>query len=388
MGLIKGRTPGGTASRGASVARFQYRPRTAEEVKQRANRQIGSRDSFFAGEVDFFTPKAGDNTVRILPPTWEDARHYGIDLWIHYSIGADESAYLCLDKMRGERCPLCEERSRASGAGEEELADALRPRGRVAVWVIDRSQEGKGPMVWNMPAGLDKDFSNLCVDKQTQEVYAVDNPEDGFDISFKREGMDQRTKYSAAQIARHSTPLSADPQVMQRWLDYAVVHPLPSILQYRDYETIRAAFAGQAPAQPRGEGGAGTTQRSTPTAPSTSSVGAAPATREQIPARRSASARGPTSPAPVTAPSPAPVPASKAKGDTPAPPTWEQIHQLGEDALVSLVEDFGLTPPDEGFAAEAALQDWICTQLNIAAPVASAGSKPSWKERLRQLSDK
>lgn len=390
MALIKPRT-GTAAKSGGAMARFQYRPRTAEEMRQRANRPTGSRDSFFNQGVEFFTPKAGDNTVRILPPTWDDARHYGVDIFIHYGIGADESAYLCLDKMRAEPCPLCEERARASAAGEEELADALRPRSRVAVWVIDRTQEGKGPLVWNMPATLDKDISNVCVDKQTQDVYAVDDPNEGYDVSFKREGMDQRTKYTGVQVARRTSPLSEDADIAQKWLDFIAGHPLPTVLQYRDYDTIRAAYAGQAPPKAKeGSGGApaassaargGSSARAALHAPVESPATPAAPTGARIPRRGAAAA-------------PAPPPTNEGGGTEEALPTWDEVHMLDEEALSGVIEDFSLEAPEDGFGATVEAQDWVCEQLGIPRPApkawapAAAAAKGSWKDRLRQMANK
>lgn len=343
--LIKARS--GTASKGSSASRFQYKPRSAEEIRQRASRQIGSRDSFFDQKVEFFTPKPGDNVVRIFPPTWEGAGHYGIDLFVHYSIGADESAYLCRDKMKGEKCPLCEERVRASAAGEEELADELKPRMRVAVWVIDRSQEGRGPLVWNMPAGLDKDICNLAQDKQTKETYFIDNPEEGYDVSFTREGKDQRTKYTGIQIARRASPLSDDPDTTEKWMEFVAARALPGLLVYREYDEIKAAFAGQAPNKPEGD---------------------APAAKGGDGKEAKTAKRG------------EPKPEDK--------PSWGEVHGLGEAELSAMIDDLKLTVPDDGFTSLEGLQDWMCEQLEVEKPTSASATKPNWKDRLKSMQAK
>lgn len=348
-----------TAARGGSSARFQYKPRSAEEVKAHANRAIGARDSYIKPEVDFFTPSAGDNNVRMLPPTWDGARHYGHDLFLHYSIGPDKNAYLCLDKMKGEPCPICEERTRAAGAEEAELAKMLRPKQRVLTWIIDRKQEGKGPLVWSMPAGLDKDIVNCSIDKGTGEVLSLDDPsEKGFDVYFKRVGLDEKTEYTGVQVARQARPLSDNDAAANKWLDYIATNALPSLLQYRTYEEIKAAYAGTTTErkEPAADGGKRVPRRSATAAASAQPAAAAPAAAAAAPAEQ------------VTI-------------------TWDEVHALDEAALEGLINDLGMDATKENFTSEQQIQDWVCAQLGLqrpaVAPAAAAGD--SWQERLAKM---
>jgi hypothetical protein len=80
---------------------FRYQPRTAEDLKKRASQDGSNRDSMFNQDVKMYKPKEGDNNIRILPPTWPDAKHFGFDGYVHYDIGPDGAAYLCLEKMEG-----------------------------------------------------------------------------------------------------------------------------------------------------------------------------------------------------------------------------------------------------------------------------------------------
>lgn len=368
MALIKARTAGtqSAAARTPSASRFQYKARSAEEVKARANRSIGSRDNYLKGEVEYFSPKAGDNTVRVLPPTWEGARHYGLDLFLHYGIGPDESAYLCPDKMNGDKCPLCEERATASGAGEEDLAKALQPKGRVLVWVIDRKESSKGPLIWSMPAGLDKDIVNAAVDKSTGEIYNIDDPsENGYDVYFKREGEGIKTKYNGIQVARKPSPLSDDAAEADKWLDYVGKHPLDSLLDFRDYETLQAAYAGTTvrPAEERTGGDKG---------------GERP--KAAIPPRGSRTS--------TATPPPAQPPAQEAASGDEELPTWEEVHKASEADVTELVEVKGLTAEAEAndkLTSLELLQDWVCERLGIKKPTPPTSSGgASWKDRLKK----
>lgn len=230
----------------SSRPKFTYRGHTADDMKRRATQSGSARDGFINPDVKFYTPRAGDNRVRILPPTWKDPKHYGYDIYVHYRIGADDSSYLCLDKANGEVgiCPICKERARAEAAGEEDYAYSLAPRKRVAAYVIDRDHEDEGVLLWNMPYTIDRDVCAQAVDKSTGEVFNVDDPESGYDVSLSRQGTAMTTKYTGIQIARRSTPLSDDPEQADQWLEYVQKNPLPDQLVQHDADHIQKVFAG------------------------------------------------------------------------------------------------------------------------------------------------
>lgn len=210
---------------------FSYAGRTREDMQKRAVQSGSTRQGFIKDDLKVWTPGSGDHRIRIMPPTYpvELGKHYGIDLFGHYSIGSEGSSFLCLANpppgIEAEECPICVERERAQGAGEDELAQALRPNKRVAVWMIDRDQPNNGPQVWPMPYTMDKDIAQLAVREGT-EVILLDDPDNGYDVNFTREGTNQRTRYTGVSLARRETPLSDDADEQQEWLEYIVDHPL------------------------------------------------------------------------------------------------------------------------------------------------------------------
>ena len=220
---------------------FKYNAPSADSMKKRASQNGSSRDQMFAQDVNLFTPAEGDNTVRVLPPTWDDAQHFGYDVYVHYDVGPDGAAYLCLEKMEGKPCPICEERKRAADSGDSDYADKLKPNKRVLVYVVDRDKEKEGLKVWSMSWTIDRDLCALAVDKRTGEVYAIDDPEDGYDISFERKGTGITTKYLGLQIARRPSSLGND-----AWLDQITRTPIPELLNFFDYDHIQAQFSGSA----------------------------------------------------------------------------------------------------------------------------------------------
>jgi hypothetical protein len=339
-------------------------------VRERAARPIGGRDSYFQQEVQFFTPREGVNTVRFMPPP-PDADwggHYGFPIAVHYDIGADGSAYLCRNKMLGEPCAICDERTAASAANEEELVKALRAGNRVAAYVIDRKDESKGVQLWNMAEGVDKDVTKICVDASTGEVIYPEDPEHGYDLTFTREGTGLKTKYKGLVFSRRESPLSDDAKLYEAWLKYVVDHPINNMLLFHDTEYVSKVLSGQ----PTGA--------------------AAPAAQQPQQAQRPAAAeRRPLARRAAPPPPPAATTAADA-GDDPAAgdlPSWDDLLKMNDEDLSGLATEFQLVPPKDGFGSEEELRDWVAKELQIEkpAPAPVANAKPAagnWRDRLKQ----
>jgi hypothetical protein len=226
---------------------FQYRKRTVEDVKARANASAGDFDSMFKSKYPVFKVKEGKNMVRILPPTWDDAKHYGFDLWVNYGVGVDNQAYLSLSKMKAERDPLAEALKDAERNGDKDLAKALRPRKRILMWVIDRDDEEAGPQLWSTPFSVDKALAGLSFDEDSREAMFIDDPKEGCDVRFYKEGTGLKTDYPVEKMRiQKPSPLSRDRGLADEWLEYVQQHPLPTVLQFYDYDHINDVYGGQA----------------------------------------------------------------------------------------------------------------------------------------------
>lgn len=223
---------------------FKYQKRSKENIRKRATQSGGSFDRMYNEGIETFSPKEGDFYLRILPPTWSDADHYGFELYVHYSVGVDDQTYLCPNKMNHDPCPVCEARIKAQDEGDTEYASKLSPKKRVAIWVIDRSEENEGPLLWSMPWSVDKEFAQLSQNKRTGEILLIDDPVDGYDIEFTKSGAGIKTKYTGIQIDRDPSELSDDHDLTNKWLDYATDHPIPDILNVYEYSHISNVFSG------------------------------------------------------------------------------------------------------------------------------------------------
>lgn len=226
---------------------FSYKKRDKETLKERANMKGGNYDTYIKPKFKQWKPKDGKNTIRILPPTWDGARHYGLDIFVNFNIGPDNQSYLSLSKHDRGADPLAEARREAQAEGDKEFAKKLNPSQRILYWIIDRNDEDEGPLLWAAPFTFDKSLSNLCIDEDTKDVIFIDDPADGCDVRFYKEGTGLTTKYdpSKMKVLKPST-LAEDEGIEQDWLDFIQENQLPDVLNFYDYDHIKASFGGQA----------------------------------------------------------------------------------------------------------------------------------------------
>ena len=240
-GRDSGRTrdSGRDSGRGASRYTYERRPREAMEKRQSMGAQ--DFDKILKDGIKMFTPHPKLNRIRILPPTWPKPGHYGYDIFVHYGVGADRGSYLDLQKMKDLPDPITEERDalRRSGDATEEELKKMDSKRRVLVYLVDRDNESEGVQAWAMPWTVDRDIVMLSEDRATNEMLNIDDPEEGYDVEFFKEGEKERTKYNGVAIARRSSRLGK-----AEWLDYALDNPLPDQLVFYSYEDIAKAFGG------------------------------------------------------------------------------------------------------------------------------------------------
>lgn len=230
------------------IKRFQYQTRDPNATKRRATQQGGDYDSLLKEGVKLFKPKEGKNTVRIMPPTWDNADHFGYDGYINYGIGSDNRSYFSLESMKKERDPLHEARKQAEREGNRKLADALKPTKRVIYYVIDRTAEEEGPQVWIAPWTFDKKLANMSIDEDTGQCIdpPIDHPEEGCDVRFYYEKSGKQfPDYPADKMRiQKPAPLHEDGGKSDEWYEFIQDNPIPSLLNFYDYEHIAAAFDG------------------------------------------------------------------------------------------------------------------------------------------------
>jgi hypothetical protein len=225
---------------------FRYQKRSREDLKERANMKGGNYDSYIKPRFKQWKPKDGKNIIRILPPTWKDARHYGMDIFVNFNVGPDNQSYLSLSKHGKGADPLEEARREAQREGDKDFAKKLNPSQRILYWIIDRNDEDEGPLLWAAPFTFDKSLSNLCIDEETKDVMFIDDPQEGCDVRFYKEGQGLLTKYDPSKMKLlKSSTIHEDEGQENDWLDFIHENPLPDVLNFYDYDHIKMTFDGQ-----------------------------------------------------------------------------------------------------------------------------------------------
>jgi hypothetical protein len=211
-------------------------------VEKRATAGATDFDKILKSHIKIWTPNKGDNRVRILPATWPKPQHYGWDIYVHYGVGPDNQAYLDLTRMLDKPDPISEmrDRLRREGRASEKEIKELNSTRRVLVYIVDRNNESEGVQAWAMAQTLDKDINAVSLDPDTGEALPIDDPDEGYDVIFRKDGEGIGTKYSGVTISRRPSPLGG----RGAYLEYAIKYPLPDQLQFFSYEDIAKEFGG------------------------------------------------------------------------------------------------------------------------------------------------
>lgn len=352
---------------GRGGSSYRYERRDADKTRDRANKGNNDYDKFLKDGIKVWKPNDGDNRIRILPPTWKKADHFGLDIYVHYGVGADRQSYLCLSKMKGEADPIAEAREEAKrelndNEGDkalEKLVKDLDAKRRVLVYLIDRDHEKEGVQAWAMPWTVDRDIVQVMTDKSTGEVLPIDDPEEGYDVEFTKKGAKDRTEYTGVAIARRSSPLGK-----AAWLDFAVDNPLPDQLVYYPYEHIAKAFGGKSTSRRDDDGDDRRGSRRRDDDDDRGGRG-----REREEERRGSSRdddddRGSRR-------------RSEREDDG---PTWESIHDMTRSELEDLIEEKDLDIKPKQAKDVEDLADWVCEELKIK-------KAPAREERRRSSDD-
>jgi hypothetical protein len=228
-------------------AKFNYTPPTKEILAQGANKTNRSFDSAFFSQFPTFRPqKGGQHTIRLLPATWDDHRgELALYLNWHRGIGFNEGTYPCL-AQRGERCPVCEEWK--LNKGDKEVAKKFAPSLRAMYWVIDRDKEREGPKLFAPTVEFHNTINTRSRNPKTGEVvYKINDPDEGYDVFFQMTNTQyQKPDPGSITLLTPATPITDNVELGEKWLDFTEKHPLTSVIDWRDYDTLYKILHGVA----------------------------------------------------------------------------------------------------------------------------------------------
>lgn len=373
----------GKAGSKPSKGGFVYKPRSDEQLNRAATKRTGGGESAVESNIKTFNPGEGEHEIRVLPPTWDDPEHFALDVHIHYGIGSDNSSFICVKKMRNEECAACDARKEASSEGEEELAKALSPNIRAAFYMIDRKNESEGPLLWLSPyQNFHQEMLLQARDARTKSFVQLDNPEDGYDISFTVKGKGLSKKYTGIKVARSASPLSDDEDTAQAWLAYIAETPIPDALVYPEYDHVKAALEGGV--RTRDEDGKEEQRggKASANKPGFGKKKPEPEAEEAEEEEKPSKAAKPG----FSKKKPEPEPeAEEATDFDPRDWDWESVHALDEEGTEELIAAAEIAEEDYADADNLeAVHDVICQRLGCKKPHKESGGKFKL-DRLAQL---
>jgi hypothetical protein len=234
-------------ARTARRREFDYKPPSFEDTVERADRQGSMYDNLFKG-IKTFKPVEGRNIVRILPPTWPKATHYGFPIWVHYNVGPKEAAYLCLRENKTsphKHCPLCDELYTLGAKATTEDRKALLPTQSIIYYILDRNQPQNGVMLWRVSGTADSEIAAQSVNRRKGSVLNIVDPDRGYDLEFLRAGQKLATRYRGYQVVREDSPMTDDGRQFDEVLDYIFDNPLPDVLNFYKPEHIDQVYSGK-----------------------------------------------------------------------------------------------------------------------------------------------
>src|SRR6266700_4157625 len=120
---------------------YDYQPPSFEETVDRADRKGSMFDSMFK-DVKVFKAEQGANLVRILPPGWEGARHYGYRIKVQRNVGPKDRQYLCLRENEAspyKKCPICLELYKLGSRATQQDKQLLTAGDSVVYYIVARN---------------------------------------------------------------------------------------------------------------------------------------------------------------------------------------------------------------------------------------------------------
>ena len=172
--------------------------------------------------VSIFVPKQGQNTIKILPPLQEEGVKFdspwGLSVWQYWlnplklyllspstfnsKVADPLNAYCLFERNR------IEELRKVHGIDSEQ--PNLRAMRRTLIWVIDLMEDNKVKL-WACSKSILDDLLVICR-QGTGDYLPIEDLDNGFPLSFSRDGEGKQTKYKGLQVGRE--PYAVNPEII------------------------------------------------------------------------------------------------------------------------------------------------------------------------------
>lgn len=191
------------------MKKYSKEERRKAVAKGFANRDKRSGNWYLVDEAEFtklgikkFEAKIGTSYITILPRT--DAPEFFMEIFVHYGVGPNNDAFLCVNRMYGDNCPVCNFGRKLHDEGEDkEVTREYFPTKRILVWVVDSKDVhsiSDGVQLYEAPKTVFDNIAELSTDDRTGETIDISDFEEKVTFVFKKTGKGLTTNYSGFKL--------------------------------------------------------------------------------------------------------------------------------------------------------------------------------------------
>jgi len=162
-----------------------------------------------------YKSQPGSNFMRVIDLhfsqyTKEKKPFYGKAVYVHNHVGADDRTFLCMKKMYGLPCAMCDlsEKLKSVDPNDARIKE-LWPSSRYLFFVFDTRSadtERKGLQWYDAPAAIKDGIVSLSTDPRTNRTIDISSRDEGMDVVFDRVGSGINTKYIAFRLIPGEKP--------------------------------------------------------------------------------------------------------------------------------------------------------------------------------------
>ena len=222
---------------------------TQEETKK----MLEAMKSDSGGEKKFWSPEAGDNIIRFLPPMKKNEE---VLPYLHHRVHWIEGTpYECVDQKmvdkegnlhEAQSCPACKAAKKLFKVSEKDteerdLAWALNAKDRFVFRIVDRKKEAKEqitPEFYEVGKAIQKKFFSIM---QAGKYGNIVHPVEGRDYTISKVGTGRLTNYDTSMPEPSVTKLFDSMDDIKACLEKATSMKYNSLIEFRSVDVLSQA---------------------------------------------------------------------------------------------------------------------------------------------------
>jgi hypothetical protein len=131
--------------------------------------------------VPYWKPKAGQNAIRILPPIPPDKLFFH-SYYMVFKFGPNQRSFVPRKQFGDENCPWEAYYTQLKQQKDEvsrKMVQQFRPSLQIAMWIVDRSDQARGPQLWSTTRQNLNTISSFMADPQVGDMTLANPDADG-----------------------------------------------------------------------------------------------------------------------------------------------------------------------------------------------------------------